>query len=204
MSAADHQHGRVAVGISVRGVALVEPVRSAEIAGIGVAARAGRALLLLEAFQLFQRGQQGPRLQAVAVAGIRDQAQDAVAAAERRSRSRRSPRSQSVPARVTRRGAARSGSICEVRRLWCVVLALSTSLRMASRAVRWSARSSSAPARRASSCRDGTAAPARVASASDSAASNCASQCSAATAISSVLSSMQRPPWRSARLYPLE
>src|SRR6202012_1374562 len=42
-----------------------------------------RALRFLETFQLFQRGQQGPGLQPVAVAGIRDQAKNAVAAAER-------------------------------------------------------------------------------------------------------------------------
>src|SRR5581483_1676237 len=70
-------------GISVRRVALVEPVRSAEIPRIGLSARTGRALLLLKTFQFLERSQQGPRLQPAAVIGIRDQPQDAVAASNR-------------------------------------------------------------------------------------------------------------------------
>ena len=86
LAAADHQHGRVAVGIFGRRLAQIEPVRPAEIARIGLAARPRDAELLLEAFQLLQRGQQRPGFQPVAVGGIRDQAQDAVAAAQSRSR----------------------------------------------------------------------------------------------------------------------
>ncbi len=84
LSAADHQHIGVAVGIFGGGLAQVEPVGPAEVARIGLAAWPRMALLLLETLQLFQCRQQRPGLQPVAIAGIGDQPHDTVAATGRR------------------------------------------------------------------------------------------------------------------------
>ena len=83
VSAADHQHVGIAVGIFGRLLAQVEPVGAAKVARIGLAARPQGSELLLKALQLVERGEQRPRLQPVAVGGIRDQPQDAAAAAHR-------------------------------------------------------------------------------------------------------------------------
>ena len=81
LAAADHQHRRIAVGIFGLGLAQVEPVRAAKIARIGVAARPRDAELFLKTLQFFQRRQQRPGFQPAAVAGIRGQPHNAVAAA---------------------------------------------------------------------------------------------------------------------------
>jgi hypothetical protein len=84
LSAADHQHIGVAVGIFGGGLAQVEPVGPAEVARIGLSAWTCMALLLLEALQFLECRQQRPGLQPVAIAGIGDQPHDAVATAGRR------------------------------------------------------------------------------------------------------------------------
>ena len=80
LAAADHEHGRIAVGIAGRRLAQVEPVGAAKIARIGVAARARDAELLLKTLEFAELGQQRPGLQPVAVVRIRDQPDDAAAA----------------------------------------------------------------------------------------------------------------------------
>jgi hypothetical protein len=62
MSAADHHNRRIMVGIFGRGLAQVEPVRSAKIARIGLAAGPRGSERFLEAFQFFERRQQRPGL----------------------------------------------------------------------------------------------------------------------------------------------
>ena len=80
LAAADHEDGRVAVGIGGRCVAQVEPVGAAKIARIGVAARAIDAELFLKTLEFAKLGQQCPGFQPVAIVRIGDQADDAAAA----------------------------------------------------------------------------------------------------------------------------
>ncbi len=61
LSAADDQHRRLAVGVRSRGLAQVEPVRPAEVAGVRLSRRPEAPGVLLVAFQLVQRGEQRPR-----------------------------------------------------------------------------------------------------------------------------------------------
>ena len=82
LSAADHQHDRIAVGIFGGGFAQIEPVGPAKIARIGLAARPRRSELFLKTFQFIERRQQRPGLQRVVIAGIGDQPHDSAAAAD--------------------------------------------------------------------------------------------------------------------------
>ena len=84
LAATDHQHIGLAVGIFHGFPALIEPVRSFEIARIGLAARPRIALLLLEALEFIEHCEQRPSLQCVAVGLIRNQPQDSAAAPDRR------------------------------------------------------------------------------------------------------------------------
>jgi len=68
--AADDQHGGIAIGVVARGVAQVEPVRSTEVARIGLAARPRGAELFLKTFELVERSEQRPRFQTIAIGGI--------------------------------------------------------------------------------------------------------------------------------------
>jgi hypothetical protein len=58
LTAADDEDGRFAIGVSLRGVTLLLPVRPAEVAGIRLARRPPFADLLLETLQFVERGHQ--------------------------------------------------------------------------------------------------------------------------------------------------
>src|SRR6185437_15355758 len=79
-----HEHDWIVIAIGPRRAALIEPIGPAKIARISLSARARLVQLLLEALQLLERGEQCPGFQPVVVARIRDQPQDAVAAAASR------------------------------------------------------------------------------------------------------------------------
>ena len=110
LAAADDQHGRIAVGVGGGGLAQVEPVGAAEIARIGLALRPRLADLLLVALDLVERGEQRPCLELSPSPASGDEPQHAAAAALRGFEPE-DRFDRSVPARVTRRGAVRSGSI---------------------------------------------------------------------------------------------
>ena len=81
LSAADNEHGRLAVDIFGGGFPEVEPVGAAKIARIGLALRPRSPDLLLEPFDFVERCEQCPRFQRVAIVGIGGEPQNSVAAA---------------------------------------------------------------------------------------------------------------------------
>ena len=108
LAAADHQHGRIAIGIRGRSLAQVEPVRSAEIARIGLAGRTRAPDVLLVPLDLVERGEQRPRLWRVAVGGIGREPHDPVAAAlARLEAEERFDRARAGARHMARRGAMR-------------------------------------------------------------------------------------------------
>jgi hypothetical protein len=82
LAAADHENYGISIGIFVCGLALVEPVRAAEVARVSLPPRPGPPKLFLKALQFIERSQQRPSLQP-AVVSIRDETYDAAAAADR-------------------------------------------------------------------------------------------------------------------------
>jgi hypothetical protein len=84
LSPADDEHGRIAAGIFGGGFAQVEPVGPAKVARIDLALRPRSSEPLLVSLQFFERRQQRPRFERVAVIGVRREPQDAGTAALRR------------------------------------------------------------------------------------------------------------------------
>ena len=125
LAAADHEDGGVAVGVGLALAALIEPVVAAEIARVGLARWPALADVLLETFQLLERGEEHPGPDRIAASPrvVRNQPNDAVAAAKHRleledgldhvdaetprATGRRTPRRQAKAVRVDLRLAGR-------------------------------------------------------------------------------------------------
>ena len=159
LPAADDENSRIVFGIAGGVFAQVEPVGAAKIPRIGAATRACDAELLLKSLEFAELGQQRPRLELVAVVSIRDQPDDTAAASDPGLELEdRLDRVGAGPHHLARRRAVGIDGKAGGDSARGVKLQL---LQDGIRAVDRSGCSSSAPAHRANSCRDGTASSAR-------------------------------------------
>jgi hypothetical protein len=81
LSAADHEHRRIAVFIGRFLFPEVEPVRTREIARVRPALRAPAADVLFEFLQLVERGEQGPRFRFLVVPCFGEEPENATSSA---------------------------------------------------------------------------------------------------------------------------